>query len=104
MIEEILYFVCGVVIFVKIFSFNFCCNWHLILFNANQLRAQILPLYTVPKEIHFSRYNMKCSGDNVILRGIVHVVSCFPLHFMLYRGNLDYFSDSVAPKCPAQTY
>ena len=38
---------------------------------------------------------MKFSGENVILRGIVHVVSCFPLHFMLYRGNLDYFSDSV---------
>ena len=31
----------------------------------------------------------------MILRGIFHVVSCFPLHFMLYRGNLDYFSDSV---------
>ena len=31
------------------------------------------------------------------LRGIFHVlpVSCFPLHFMLYRENLDYFSDSV---------
>ena len=54
-------------------------------------------LYTVPKEIHFPRFNMKCSGDNLILRGIVHVVSCFPLHFMLYRGNLDYFSDSVVP-------
>ena len=50
---------------------------------------------TVPKEIYFPRYNMKCSGENVILRGIVHVVSCFPLHFMLYHGNLDYFSDSV---------
>ena len=36
---------------------------------------------------------MKCSRENVILRGIVHVVSCFPLHFMLYRGNLDYFSE-----------
>ena len=51
--------------------------------------------HTVPKEIHFSWYKMKFSGENVILRGIVHVVSCFPLHFMLYRGNLDYFSDSV---------
>ena len=50
--------------------------------------------YTVPKDINFPRYNMKCSGENVILRGIVHVVSCFPLHFMLYHGNLDYFSDS----------
>ena len=31
----------------------------------------------------------------MILRGIFHVLSCFPLHFMLYRGNLDYFLDSV---------
>ena len=38
---------------------------------------------------------MKCSGENVILRGIVHVVSGFPLHFMFYRGNLDYFSNRV---------
>ena len=50
---------------------------------------------TIPTEIDFPRYNMKCSGDNLIQREIVHVVSCFPLHFMLYRGYLDYFSDSV---------
>ena len=35
---------------------------------------------------------MKSSGQNVILRGIVHVVINFPLHYMLYRGNLDCFS------------
>ena len=51
--------------------------------------------YTVPKVIDFPRYNMKCSGENVTLRGIFQVVSWFPLHFVLYRGNLDYFSDSV---------
>ena len=50
---------------------------------------------TVSKEIDFPRYNMKYSGGNVILSGIFHVVSCFPLHFMLYRGNLDYFLDSA---------
>ena len=40
---------------------------------------------------------MKCSGENVILRGIfhIHIISRFPLHFMLYRGNLDYFLDGV---------
>ena len=38
---------------------------------------------------------MKCIGENVILRGIVHVVSGFPLHFMFYRGNLDCFSNRV---------
>ena len=38
---------------------------------------------------------MKCSGENVILRGIVHAVSGFPLHFMLNRGNLDCFSNRV---------
>ena len=41
---------------------------------------------------------MKCSGDNVILRGIVHVVTGFPIHFMFYRGNLDYFSNRVLIK------
>ena len=51
--------------------------------------------WSVPKAVDFPRYNMKFSGVNVILRGIFHVVSCFPLHFMLYHGNLDYFSDSV---------
>ena len=43
-------------------------------------RFNLLLLYTVPKVIDFPRYNMKCSGENVILRGIVHVVSGFPLH------------------------
>ena len=38
---------------------------------------------------------MKCSAENVILRGIFNVLSCIPLHFMLYHGNLDYFSDSA---------
>ena len=50
---------------------------------------------TVPKVINFLRYNMKCRGENVILRGIVHAVLGFPQHFMLYRGNLDCFSNSV---------
>ena len=53
--------------------------------------------YTVPKVIHFPRYNMKCSEESVILRGILHAVSRLPLHVMLYRGNLDCFSDSVYP-------
>ena len=51
--------------------------------------------YTVPNVIDFPRYNMKCNGENKILRGTFHVVSCFPLHFMLYRGNLDYFLDRL---------
>ena len=33
---------------------------------------------------------------NVIIRGIFHVVSCFPLHSMLYHGNFDCFSNSAA--------
>ena len=49
----------------------------------------------VPKVIDFQRYSMKCSGENVILRGIFHIVSGFPLHFMLYGGNLECFSNSV---------
>ena len=39
-------------------------------------------IYTVPKVIEFPRYNMKCSGENVILGGIVHVVSGFPLQYI----------------------
>ena len=39
--------------------------------------------------IGFPRYNMKCSGENVIQSGIFHLVSGFPLHFMLYCRNLD---------------
>ena len=39
--------------------------------------------------------NIKCIGENVILRGIFHVVSRFPPHFMLYRVNFDNFSYSV---------
>ena len=38
---------------------------------------------------------MKCSGGNVILRGIFHVVSGFTLHYMLNRGNLDCFFNSI---------
>ena len=60
---------------------SFCCHRH------HHRKA-----YTVPNEIDFPCYNMKCSGENVILRGIFNVVSCFPVHFILYRGNLDYFS------------
>ena len=56
-------------------------------------------VYTVPKENDFLRYIMKSSGENVKLCGIFHVVSCFPLHFKLYRGNLDYFLDSVQYSC-----
>ena len=47
---------------------------------------------TVPKEIDFPRYNMKCSR---ILLGKFHVVSGFPLHFMLYPGHLDRFFNSA---------
>ena len=49
---------------------------------------------TVTKVIDFPRYNMKCSWEYVILRGIFHVVSPFHIHFMLHRGSLDYFWDS----------
>ena len=52
-------------------------------------------LCTALREIVFPRYTMKCSGENVILRGIFHVVSGFPLHFMLYPGKLDCFSNSA---------
>ena len=47
------------------------------------------------RKSNFPRYNLKCSGENVILRGIFHGVSCLTLHVMSYRRNLDYFSDSA---------
>ena len=56
-------------------------------------------IYPVPKEIDFSRYNIICSGENLKLRGIFHVVSCFHLLFMLCRGNLDCFSNSDMSYC-----
>ena len=62
----------------------------------NKFKICVRIHYTVPKEIDFPRYNMKCSRENVILRGIFPVVKRFPLHFMLYRENWDYFSNSVA--------
>ena len=39
---------------------------------------------------HCPRYNMKCSGEKVILRRIVHVVSEFPptFHFLSWRFGL----------------
>ena len=48
----------------------------------------LLSTCTVPKVIDFPRNNMKCSGENVILSGIFHVVSRFPLHFILHREIL----------------
>ena len=62
-------------------------------------KVWICSLSTVPKVIDFPRFNLKCSEENQIQHGIFQVVSRFPLHFMLYRGNLDYFLDSVRPHC-----
>ena len=56
-----------------------------------------LCMCTVKTIIDFPRYNRKYWGENVILRGIFHVVSHFPLYFTLYRGNFDYLSNSVVP-------
>ena len=47
--------------------------------------------YTVPKVIDFPRYYRKWSRENKILSGIFRVVSRFPIHFVLYLGNLYYF-------------
>ena len=76
---------------LKLYVFLFKCL-HLFLYIFKKS-----PTYNVPEVIDFPRYNMICIGENVILCEIFHVVSRFPLLFMLYRGNLDYFLDSV--KC-----
>ena len=45
------------------------------------MRVWTFFVYTVRKIIDFPRYNMKCSGENVILHGIFHKVfhyiSCY---------------------------
>ena len=41
--------------------------------------------YTVLKEIDFPRYNMKCSGEDVILRGIFHVVHVYTTFHVISR-------------------
>ena len=61
--------------------------------------ANLSYVYAVPEVIDFPRYNMKSSGENLILRGIFHVQYCSfrfssTVHFMLYRGNLECFSNS----------
>ena len=66
--------------------------------SVNKIFTSQSTYYAVPNVIGFPRYNMICSGENVILRGIFHIVTCFPLHFMLYRGNFDCFSNSVGWK------
>ena len=61
------------------------------LFAKTNIDYSISEAYTLSKEIDFPLYIMKCSGENVILHGIFHVVSCFPLHFMLYcRKNFTF--------------
>ena len=53
---------------------------------------------TVPKVIDFPRYNMKCSGDNVDTTRNISCSISFSSTFHVYRGNLDYFMDSVLAK------
>ena len=42
----------------------------------------LILVFTVPKVIDIPRYNMKCSEENEILRGILRVVSRFPLQYI----------------------
>ena len=77
----------------RIVSLVYCTNKAIL--TTYCIVALTYILYTVPKVIDFPRYNMKCNEENVILRGIFQVVSGFPLHFMLYRGTLDCFSNTV---------
>ena len=46
---------------------------------------------TVLKVIGCPRYNTKCRGKRDTIHEIFRVVSRFPLHLVLYLGNLDYF-------------
>ena len=67
-----------------------------------KIYSTVLALCTVYVYILYCpRYKMKCCEENVILPGIFHVVSHFPLLFMLYRGNLDCFSNSAPLTIPS---
>ena len=53
-------------------------------------------LYTVPKVIDFPQNNINVAGKTwYYAEYFMYVVSCFSLHLLFYRWNLDYFSDSV---------
>ena len=53
--------------------------------------------FTVPKKIDFPRYTVHTVTWNVVAKTwyyaeyFMYIVSCFPLHFMLYCWNLDSF-------------
>ena len=87
-------------------SLSFCLPPYLIVSDHYPFCFSVLEyvycIFTLSRYPHcpkgnrdFLRYNMKSSGENVTRRGIFHVVSRFPLHFMFYRGHLDYFLDNV---------
>ena len=53
---------------------NSCCSVKLTI---TELKISFLLgcfSYTVPQEIDFPLYNMKCGGENVMLRGIFYVL------------------------------
>ena len=54
--------------------------------------------YAVPKVIDFPRYNKKCSRENEILRGILHV-SRFLYTFCVISRKIDYILDIVVQVC-----
>ena len=59
---------------------------------SNYNRLYCKETYTVTKLLIDFRDITWNYWENLILRGIFLTVSRFPLHYMLYRGNLDYFS------------
>ena len=80
---------CQFCIVYKYFPLN---SWIWGGMSSSPVKQPLRP-HTVTKLIDFPRYNMKCRGGK---RDTTRNISCstvfrFPLHFMLYRGNLDYF-------------
>ena len=58
----------------------------------NGLFTHITQVIHFPKGNRFSAIeHERWRGKRDTIRGIFHVVSRFPLHFILYRGNFDYF-------------
>ena len=70
----------------------------IILILHNLSKCTKLTPYTDPKEIDFPRYKTKCSGGKETLSEIFCVVFRFPLHFVLYLGNLVNFMDRPREK------
>ena len=88
------FFTCGL---SSVYLYWHCHSPSVVIYIGCPYWCVSLCMCTVKTIIDFPRYNRKYWWENVIPRGIFHVVSHFPLYFTLYRGHFDYLSNSVVP-------